>query len=71
MREMRAQSEQGGRMTVITGWRRVGETRVVRERKTTTSSTRSPLFVKPGSRFQKYAMDDNFLNFWFHLTFKR
>ncbi|SMP80915.1 hypothetical protein SAMN06295888_13711 [Desulfonatronum zhilinae] len=42
MREMRAQSEQGGRMTVITGRRRVGETRVVRERKTTppTQATR-------------------------------
>lgn len=29
-----------------------------------------PLFAKPGSRFQKYAMDDNFLNFWFRFVFK-
>lgn len=29
-----------------------------------------PLFAKPGSRFQKYAIDDNFLNFWFRFIFK-
>lgn len=29
-----------------------------------------PLFAKPGSRFQKYAMNDNFLNFWFRFIFK-
>jgi uncharacterized protein len=29
-----------------------------------------PLFAKTGSRFLKYAMDDNFLNFWFRFIFK-
>ena len=29
-----------------------------------------PLFAKPGSRNQKYAIDDNFLNFWFRFIFK-
>lgn len=29
-----------------------------------------PLFAKPGSRNQKYAIEDNFLNFWFRFIFK-
>lgn len=29
-----------------------------------------PIFAKPGSRIQKYFIDDNFLNFWFRFIFK-
>ncbi len=29
-----------------------------------------PIFAKPGTRSQKYFIDDNFLNFWFRYIFK-
>jgi hypothetical protein len=29
-----------------------------------------PIFAKPGSRTQKYFIEDNFLNFWFRFVFK-
>ena len=29
-----------------------------------------PVFAKPGSRVQKYFIEDNFLNFWFRFVFK-
>jgi AAA+ ATPase superfamily predicted ATPase len=32
--------------------------------------TIKPIFAKPGSRNQKYAIDDNFLNFWFRFIYK-
>lgn len=32
--------------------------------------TIKPIFSKPNSRTQKYAMEDNFLNFWFRFIYK-